>query len=209
MTFFVVKSWRNSTPPSKQLILDRATPMLNLSQTAPWSMVLRRLILDTSMRLRPQITYESNFLLVTCCRCFSFCSTAVVASGQWFALWVSADHHGERNDTSDYSSNVFIYACYKNIYIIPFLSLWQIIVIPLCATCMDCYYMAHLVRRFVYKMVRVYVANWYFRFFFWFFSDTFDSFSESFYQRNFMPINNRMLVWPCLTIWCWLRPTKN
>ena len=31
-------------------------------------------------------------------------------------------------------------------------------VIPLCA--MDCYCMAHLVRRFVYKMVRVYVANW-------------------------------------------------
>ena len=56
-------------------------------------------------------------------------------------------------------SYMHVIRIYIYIYIIPFLSLWQIIVIPLCATCMDCYYMAHLVRRFVYKMVRVYVAN--------------------------------------------------
>ena len=35
-----------------------------------------------------------------------------------FALWVSADHYGERKDTFEYSSNLFIYACfYIYIYI--------------------------------------------------------------------------------------------
>ena len=34
-----------------------------------------------------------------------------------FALWVSAVHHGERNETFGWSSNVFIYVCYQRKYI--------------------------------------------------------------------------------------------